>query len=108
MRDLRRRLMLRLVLAQVADVVTFGAFILLVGTTSAHSEQNPLIAVAYGLGGVAGVALLKLGITAIVALRRPREVSVRYARTYTVAASVATASGIAGAGFNIASLVNSL
>jgi len=94
----------RLVFAQAIDVATFCAFFMLV-PVSIHSERNPLIAAMFALGGFALVGIVKMGVVSIVAYRAASFVP---SRKLIVAISAATASGIAGAGFNLASLIDSL
>ena len=98
------RLAVRLMLAQACDVATFAAFMVLV-PVSIHVERNPLIAAVYGLGGFALVGLVKMSVVLVVARR-----ALRFApsRKLVIAISAATASGIAGVGLNLASLVDSL
>ena len=98
----------RLVIAQSLDWLTFSAFVVLV-PVSVHAERNPLIAGAYALGGVAAVGLLKVGLALVAARRRPsRPVAGWYMPLRTVLLSCAAASGIVGAGFNSASLIDAL
>lgn len=102
------RLTLRLLLAQSADVLTFLAFYLIVGP-SIHEERNPLILALMALGGIHLVGIVKLGITLIVIRRYNRPVVITrswYLPLRTAAISAATASGIVGAAFNLASLIN--
>lgn len=113
----------RLVFAQSIDALTFAAFMVLVGPGSLHTERNPLVAGIYALGGFAAVGLVKLAAALVVGRRsqRPMKASriglVRrwherhpafHPRLAIVMLSVATASGIAGAGMNTASLIDSL
>lgn len=101
---------LRLLLAQGADVLTFLAFYLFVGP-SIHEERNPLILLLMAMGGLAAVGLVKMAITLIVIYRRHRPFVVRhgwYVPLQTIAMSAATASGIAGCGFNLAAIVYSI
>ena len=98
------RLAHRLMFAQAIDVATFCAFFLLVHT-SVHVERNPLIAVPMAFGGFAFAGFLKMAYVTVVAHRATRFPE---SRKLVVAISVATASGIVGAGFNLASLWDSL
>lgn len=101
---------LRLLLAQGADVLTFLAFYLLIGP-SIHEERNPLILILMAMGGLAMVGIVKMAITFIVIYRRHRPFLVKhkwYVPLQVVAMSAATASGIAGAGFNLAAIINSI
>ncbi len=93
----------RLVFAQAMDVATFVAFYVLVAN-SPHSERNPLINVLFALGGFALVALVKMGLVSFVAFKSSGMVP---SKGLIIAISMATASGIAGAGFNLASLIDS-
>ena len=99
-----KRLAHRLVFAQAIDVATFCAFFILV-SNSPHSERNPLIAALFALGGFALVGLVKMGFVSFVAYRAT---TFQASRKLIVAISVATASGIAGAGFNLASIIDSV
>jgi len=99
------RLARRLVFAQAIDVATFCAFYLLIAQ-SAHTERNPLIAALFALGGFALVGLAKMGVVSVVAYRTTMFHTP--SKKLIIAISTATASGIAGAGFNLASLVDSL
>jgi len=98
------RLAKRLMFAQAIDVLTFCLFFLLVHQ-SLHTERNPLIAATFALGGFALVAFVKMGYVSIVAYRAAH---FEPSRPLIIAISIATASGIAGAGFNLASLIDSL
>ena len=99
-----KRLAKRLVFAQALDVATFVAFFIW-APVSVHSERNPLISAVFALGGFALVGILKLGYVSLIAYRSTRfEPSTKL----IVAISIATASGIAGAGFNLASLIDAL
>ncbi len=105
----------RLVFAQAMDALTFVAFYVIVGPT-VHAERNPVVLVLMALGGIQLVALVKIALAALVAhrMRRPATPSrFRLVRTvYPVASlvlvSLAVASGIVGAGFNTAALLDSL
>ena len=100
----------RLVFAQSADAISFAVFYLFIGA-GVHAEQNPLVLGLMALGGIQLVAFVKIGVAAIVAHRHDRQdrvLSVRYLRTRTVMMSIATASGIVGAGFNSAAIINSI
>jgi hypothetical protein len=104
------RLTLRLLLAQGLDVITVLAFYLLIGAGT-HEERNPLILALMALGGLHAVALFKMGVALIVSWRYhhpTRVLSPTFIRVRTIAISVATASGIAGAGFNLGSIIHSL
>jgi len=105
----------RLVFAQGMDALTFMAFYLLVGP-SLHAERNPVVLLLMALGGIQLVALVKVGLAAIIAhrMRQPtrpsayRLVRVAYPIASLLLVSLAVASGIVGAGFNTAALVESL
>lgn len=98
----------RLLFAQFMDVATLAIFIFGIGA-SIHSERNPLVIGLLAIGGVWAVLLVKVGVPVIVTLRyKGREWKpVTYKIVIVVMAAV-TASGIVGAGFNIASIINSL
>lgn len=109
----RRRLVRRLVMAQVADGATFAAFALLVGFHGPLQERNPLIAAVYALGGIAGLVALKFGAALLMEYRARSRLSrpithAWYWPVWTVVLAAATASGIAGSAFNLAALVRSL
>jgi hypothetical protein len=105
----------RLVFAQALDALTFVAFYVLVGPTI-HAERNPLVLVLMSLGGIQLVALAKIGLASLVArrMRRPSRpsrfgpVRAAYPVISLVMVSLAVASGIVGAGFNTAALVDTL
>jgi hypothetical protein len=105
----------RLIFAQAMDALTFVAFYTVVGP-AVHGERNPLILGLMALGGVQLVALVKVGLAALIAGRmrlptRPsrfRVVRVAYPGLSVLLVSLAVASGIVGAGFNTAALVDSL
>ncbi len=105
----------RLVFAQGMDALTFVAFYVLVGP-SIHAERNPVVLLLMALGGIQLVALVKVGLAALIArrMRRPtrpsshRFVRVAYPVASLVLVSLAVASGIVGAGFNTAALLESL
>jgi hypothetical protein len=117
-----RRLRLRVWIAQIADLATFAAFFILVGGASIHVERNPIIAASHALAGLAGVGVLKMGLVTVAMRHRPpverlagwrgilsRPITHRwYWPLYTIILSTAAASGIVGAGFNVASLLDSL
>lgn len=118
-----KRLAYRLVVAQSTDALTFAAFMVIVGPASVHTERNPLVGGIYALGGFAAVGLVKLAAALIVGARsqRPMKASrvglIRrwherhpsfHPRLAIVMLSIATASGIAGAGLNTASLIDTL
>jgi hypothetical protein len=117
-----RRLRLRVWVAQAMDLATFAAFFALVGGASSHVERNPIVAASYALAGLAGVGLLKMGLVTVAMRQRPPAARLPgwrgalsrpithawYWPLYTVILSAAAASGIAGAGFNAASLIDSL
>ena len=102
------RIELRLLLAQLADVATFLAFYLLIGAGT-HEERNPLILLLMAMGGLAAVGIVKMLITLVVIYRRHRRPVITkrwYVPAQTVAMSAATASGIVGASFNLASMLH--
>jgi hypothetical protein len=94
---------LRLVLAQGADALTLAAFYVFVAGSSPAREQNPLVLGLMAAGGVQLVLLAKVGAALLVGWRADR--TPRATRLRVVAMSVATASGICGAGFNLAAIV---
>lgn len=117
------RLTFRLLLAQSADVLTFLTFYLVIGA-AIHSERNVILLLLMAIGGIWAVAAIKLGITALVCWRaskplghsrfgvirrfherHPRVVAF-HLRFRVVLISAATASGIVGAGFNLASIIH--
>lgn len=105
----------RLLFAQGMDALTFAAFYLIVGPTI-HAERNPVVLMLMALGGIQLVALAKIGLAALIARRiqrpthpsRYRAVRAVYPIASLVLISLAVASGIVGAGFNTAALVESL
>ncbi len=105
----------RLVFAQSMDALTFLAFYVLVGPTI-HAERNPLILALMALGGIQLVALAKIGLAWLVARRmrqpaRPsrfRLIRAAYPVLSIVMISLAVASGIVGAGFNTAALLDTI
>lgn len=101
------RPVLRLLIAQAADALTFALFMLTVSGASQHAERNPLVAGVMALGGVQAVVIVKVGVAAVVGWRADHSpaVSSHYRNCRTVALSVAAASGIVGAGFNLAAVV---
>lgn len=106
------RLAQRLVLAQVLDATTFALFMVVIGANGEHTERNPLVALIWALGGVTAVVAVKIAIAAIVGYRQShpsRPITKRwYVPLQTVLISVATASGIAGAGFNLGAFLVSV
>lgn len=118
----RQHLHRRVWIAQIADVLTFAGFMILVGNASVHVERNPVIAVTYAFAGLAGIGLLKMGLVSVALRHCPPAVRpdgwrgavsrpithAWYWPLYTVILSAAAASGVAGAGFNVASLLDSL
>jgi hypothetical protein len=112
-----RKLITRLIFAQVLDALTLAYFWIVIGPGE-HSEQNPLINMMIVLGGIQLVLLVKIGLALWVGYRigHPPKTShwwskpitsSRFMWVQTVAISVATASGVVGAGFNLASIVHS-
>ena len=113
---MKANLLFRLVLAQFLDAITFLAFYILIGPTI-HAERNPIVLVLIALGGIWLLGVVKIGITLIVAYRarnnkykpsKHRVVRYLYPRMAVILISIATASGIAGAGFNLASIIDSV
>lgn len=114
------RLGVRLLLAQGADAATFLAFYLAIGPGT-YQEQGGGVLAIMSILGIWGVAGVKVGGSAILArrfLHAPAPSHYAWVRrtrperwwlpATTIAISVATASGIAGAGFNLASIIGSL
>lgn len=118
------RLAVRLLLAQGADVTTFLAFYIFIGA-GVHEEKGGAAVVIMSILGIWGVAAVKLGDAAWIAWRfvHPPKLS-RYARVRrfnelirvhrwwqtvgVILISAGAASGIAGAGFNLASIIHTL
>lgn len=100
----------RMVMAQAIDAATFLVFYLFIAQGSIHAERNPLILALMALGGLQLVGLVKVGLALVVRHRalKPRVVSRPYAAVRFTMLTLATASGITGAGFNIASIVHSV
>lgn len=106
---------MRLIFTQSMDALTFVAFYVLVGP-GVYAERNPLVVALMALGGIQLVAMVKVGLAALVArqLRTParpsrfRIVRAAYPTLSLLLVGVAVASGIVGAGFNTAALVSSL
>jgi hypothetical protein len=105
----------RLVFAQTMDALTFAAFYVLIGPVT-HAEQNPVVLTLMSLGGVQLVVFLKVGISIFLAWRiaRPvvpnkhQSIRVAYRVMSTTMISLAVAAGIVGAGFNVASIIDSI
>jgi len=90
------------------DVITLAFFVLVVGV-SIHVERNPLILGLMSLGGIWAVFAFKLGLPIMVTLRtRNKPVNPRLYNLIILLICAATASGIVGAGFNTASIINSM
>ena len=100
----------RMVAAQAIDAATFILFIVFFAAGSIHAEQNPLINLLVGLGGVQLVGVVKIGLALVVRHRalKPRTLSLNFEATRFTMITLATASGIVGAGFNTASIISSL
>lgn len=94
----------RLVVAQTADAATFAWFYLFIGA-GLLSEQNPIVAAIMGVGGIAGVIVVKIGLAAMAAFLYERN---RRRRILLVLMTVATISGVIGAGTNLASIIVSI
>ena len=106
-----RKLSNRLVIAQSIDVVTFLVFYLFLSTGSIHAERNPLVLFLMALGGVQMVGLTKVGIALLVrhrSIRNTKVLSKKYQALRFTMLTLATASGIVGAGFNLASIIDTL
>ena len=100
----------RMVAAQAIDALTFILFIALFSQGSIHAERNPLILFLVGLGGIQLVGMVKIGLALLVRHRAlvPKPVSLNYEATRVTMVTLATASGIVGAGFNLASIASSI
>lgn len=101
------RLSRRLIAAQFMDAATFTAFFLLLPSHVGYAEQNPLVLGMMAIGGVWLVIAVKVGLAFIVGRLHDREAQKPHRRSYmafmTIGMSVATAVGITGAGWNLAS-----
>jgi hypothetical protein len=106
-----RRQARRLTVVLLADSLSFGLFMLLVGQ-GVHMERNPLIAAVYLSGGVMGVVALKLAAALLFEVRAartpPRPVSRGYAAGFALLSSLAIAATLTGAAANLASLLDAL
>lgn len=101
----------RLTVALIADAATFAAFAWLVGMNGAHVERNPLVGAVYAGGGVMGVVALKLAAAWLLEWRARSsraEVGRWYAGGFALLSSLAIAGTVVGAGFNVASLLDSI
>ena len=107
-----RRQANRLFVALVADAATFALFMTLVGSASVHVERNPLIGATFAFAGIAGVIGLKLVAGIVIVWRAQRLEDARWHASfwwmYAFASSLVIAGTITGAGFNVASLLDSL
>ena len=98
----------RLIFAQSMDALTFAVFYLAIGA-GVHAERNPLVIALMALGGVQAVVIAKVAFAALIGWRHDhtrKPLSARYLRLRTIAISIATASGIVGAGFNLAAILS--
>jgi len=119
------RVSFRIVAAQTADAATYLVFMLFFAAGSIHHERNPIIVGLMAVGGIWIIAAAKIGDAAwcawrfdhppkpsrfarIRALNRAIRIDRWWAPVTTVMLSVAAASGIVGAGFNLASIVSSI
>lgn len=98
---------LALFTGQCLDAGTFALFFLVVPAAVLArietTEQNPIIAALFALGGFAAVVVVKVGATSLVLWRDHRR---PHQRRVTGALMVAAAlSGYVGAAFNTAALV---
>ena len=96
-----------LVFAQSMDAATFAAFYLFAANSGA-AERNPLVLALMAAGGVELVVFVKVAVAAFVARRSTRTagLSSRYLALRRVALGAATASGVIGAGFNLAAILH--
>ncbi|MFI5225692.1 MAG: hypothetical protein ACHQ3P_03355 [Candidatus Limnocylindrales bacterium] len=93
----RRPLLLAVIVAQLADLVTF---IPAVGVTGIGAEENPLARQLFALMGPAGPAAFKLiAVVALVLL--VRRVAIRYPAAAFPAATLAIALGLLGMASNV-------
>ena len=100
-------LIFRLILAEAADALTLAYFYLVTGP-GVHAERNPLVLGLMALGGVQLVVLAKIGVAAWIGYHHDhnhKPLASWYVRLRTVAMSVATASAVVGAGFNVAAII---
>lgn len=91
----------RLVLAQGADALTFGAAVL-VGLPVPAGKQNPVVLAIYAAAGALGVCACKFGGAVLVARGHTRSTHGTW-RPLVALLVTATAAGLVGAGFNLAS-----
>lgn len=120
-----RRVRIRLIAAQGLDAATLIAFYLLVGP-GVHAERNPLVLAIMAIGGIWAIGVVKVGLACWVSYlngramkpsrfalvrifheRHPEYVN-RLDQFRLILASVAVASGIVGAGFNSAALIDGI
>lgn len=97
------RLAFRLFLAQGLDGLTFAVF-MLAFPALLGSEQNPIIGVLYGVTGVLAVLVMKVSI-GLGGAYLATHAKITRPRLVTILLAIATASGIAGAGMNVAALI---
>jgi hypothetical protein len=99
----------RLLFAQSMDAATFLAFYLFIGAGT-YAERNPILLAIMAVGGIWLVAAMKVGTAMLVARRFDRPVAARawYRPTATVLVSIGAASGIVGAGANLAAILRSI
>lgn len=91
----------RLVLAQGADALSFAGAAL-VGLPIGAGEQNHLVLAIYAAAGALGVCACKLGGAVLIARGHTRSAHGTW-RPLVALLVVATAAGLVGAGFNLAS-----
>ena len=102
------RLFHRLVFAQVVDVASYAFFMVAIGV-SIHAERNPIILALSAVGGIYAVLFAKIGVPVLVTIRnRNKVLKPRLHNFVVIIMATATASGIVGAGFNIASIINTM
>lgn len=100
-------MLILLLVGQALDASTFLWFYRIAPPGVLQAERNPLLVAVMALGGVAAVALLKVGVAAWVAWRahgRP----LRHRRLFGSALALAAASGFIGAAFNTYAIVEVL
>ena len=120
----QRALCARLLTAQGLDALTFLVFYIWIGA-GIHAERNALLLALMAVGGIWAVAATKFGLSLIVAWKASKPLGASrvgpirrfhqrhpgvvlfHERVRIVGISVATASGIVGAGFNSAAIIHS-
>lgn len=96
----------RLFLAQSLDGLTFLVFMLAFPAFTT-AEQNPIIGALHGAGGAFLVLAIKL-LVGLGGAYLATHVKITQPRIVIILLTAATASGVAGSGTNIASLIGAL